>query len=117
MIVFYPTLNSNVIDLDDTTMIMDLNNPGGNHLVKALFWPNGLGRYFRPLLMLSFIIDYKIWAFEHSGYHLTNIVFHLINALVFYFIALTFFKGKPRSEILAFFLAIAFVLNPLTIES
>ena len=117
LIVFYPALDSNVIDLDDTTMIMDLNNHGGNHLVKALFWPDRLERYYRPLLMLSFIIDYKIWAFEYSGYHLTNIVFHLINALVFYFIALTFFNGKPRSEIFAFFLAIAFALNPLTIES
>jgi len=115
--VFYPTLNSNVIDLDDTTMILNLNNPDNHYPVKDLFRPHGLGIYYRPLLMLSFIVDSKIWMYEFSGYHLTNIIFHLLNALVFYFIALAFFKGKPRFRMVSFFLAIGFVLNPLTIES
>jgi len=41
----------------------------------------------------------------------------LFNALIFYFIAVTVFNGKPGSKIVAFLLAIGFVLNPLTIES
>ena len=114
---FYPTLNSNVIDLDDTTMILDFNNPDKDYVIKDLFWPNGAGRYYRPLLMSSFIMDSKIWMHEFSGYHLTNIVLHLFNALIFYFIAVTVFNGKPLSKIVAFFLTIGFVLNPLTIES
>ncbi|SDU60541.1 tetratricopeptide repeat protein [Desulfobacula phenolica] len=115
--VFYPTLNSNVIDLDDTTMILDLNNPDKYFSAKKMFWKNTIGCYYRPLLMLSFIIDSKTWAFEYSGYHLTNIVLHLFNALILYFIAVAFFKGKRQFKVVSFFLSIAFVLNPLTIES
>jgi len=115
--VFYPTLNSNVIDFDDTTMILNLNNPDKNYSVQDLFWPKHIGRYYRPLLICSFVIDSKIWLHEFSGYHLTNIVLHLLNALIFYFIAMIFFSDRSGTKTMPFFLAIGFVLHPLTVES
>ena len=30
--------------------------------------------YYRPLSMLSFLVDYQIWQLDAFGYHLTNVL-------------------------------------------
>ncbi|CCK80292.1 hypothetical protein [Desulfobacula toluolica] len=114
---FYPLLDAGVIDFDDTSMILKLNTSDENFSIKKLYWPKNAGRYYRPLLMHSFVVDSKIWAFEPSGYHLTNIIFHTLNALIFYLIVLKLFKNELNYKYIAFFLSVLFVLHPLTIES
>lgn len=117
LFVFYPTLDSGVIDLDDTNTILAFNDPINPYQLKKDFWMDHLGRYYRPLVMLSYWIDSKIWMFEYSGYHLTNIVFHVFNTLLFYWVAFLFFKGRDKAKLVAFFLSFGFTIHPLTIES
>ena len=114
--LFAPTLLTGLIDLDDTTMILDLNTPGKYTSLKALFAPTH-GRYFRPVLKLSFILESRLWHFNYPGYHLTNIIIHISNAILLYFISLTFFKEKPFSRKISFAAALLFVVHPLSCES
>ncbi|MGF1491685.1 MAG: hypothetical protein ACFBSC_04370 [Microcoleaceae cyanobacterium] len=47
-------------------------------------WVNqqhGKSLFFRPVLNLISFIDYQIWGTQAWGYHWTNFVFHLFNAL------------------------------------
>lgn len=41
--------------------------------------------YFRPLVVVTFAIDWNIWGFNAWGYHLTNVLLHTIAALCLYF--------------------------------
>lgn len=45
------------------------------------YWSNPSGptnaAYYRPLTTLSFAIDYQIWSGAASGFHATNVIFHL----------------------------------------
>ncbi len=38
--------------------------------------------YYRPLMILSFSLDHAIWALNAAGYHLTNLLWHLVNSLL-----------------------------------
>ena len=115
--VFYPVLSAGVIDLDDTSMIMDLNIYDQNISLKKLFFPETPVAYFRPLLTISYIVDSKIWEMEYSGYHLTNIIFHLLNSIILYFIVLNFFKGFNQNTVVPIFTTLLFAVHPLTCES
>ncbi len=117
LLVFYPTLSATVVDLDDTEFILYLNNSKDSISFKALLFPTPPVKYYRPLLILSYIIDCKIWQMEYSGYHLTNIVIHLFNVLIFYIIALKIFQNHKERTAISFFAALLFAVNPLTCES
>lgn len=42
--------------------------------------------YYRPLSMLSFMVDYQIWRLNPLGFHLTNILIHFLNCLLVFLI-------------------------------
>jgi len=44
------------------------------------------GISFRPAGFLSLVLDYGVWRHDPIGYHLTNLLFHLISVLGIYFL-------------------------------
>jgi tetratricopeptide (TPR) repeat protein len=38
--------------------------------------------YYRPLLALSFLTDYQVWRANPAGFHLTNVLLHLVSSLL-----------------------------------
>jgi len=69
--------------------------------------------YYRPLIMVSYKLDYFVWKFEPFGYHLTSILIHIINSILAYSLAFTLFRDKTTSAICGFL----FVLHPVLSES
>ena len=81
--------------------------------LENVYHQDMVGRYYRPVLMTSFALDYHQWGLDPFGYHITNILIHLANALlVFGIIRLVF-----RRKLLAFLTAMLFVLHPVQVES
>src|SRR5262245_17373708 len=85
---FWPALGTRLLGCDDHLTLT--NNPH----VEGLRWPNirwvfthvFLGHY-QPLALLSFALDYEIWGKEAFGFHLTNLLLHCANTVIFYFFA------------------------------
>jgi Flp pilus assembly protein TadD len=80
-----------------------------------------LGHY-QPLSWLTFSLDYLLWGMEPFGYHLTNILLHSANAVLFYFITLRLLGKAPVSspvvqKLAAGFSALVFAIHPLRVES
>lgn len=48
----------------------------------SVVWGKAHGGFFRPLFILSYLIDTRIWGARPFGFHLTNIVFHSLNAFL-----------------------------------
>jgi len=42
---------------------------------------------YRPVVTLSYFIDYSIWKLNPFGYHLTNILLHIFNVILLFFLA------------------------------
>ena len=45
----------------------------------------GIG-YYRPVVILSYMLDYKIWGLNAKGFHYTNILLHSINSVLLFLI-------------------------------
>ena len=79
--------------------------------------------HYQPLTWLTFSLDYLVWGIDPFGYHLTNILFHSANAVLFYFVTLRLLAiASPISSALllklaAGFSALVFALHPLRVES
>jgi protein O-mannosyl-transferase len=48
----------------------------------SVVWGKAHGGFFRPLFIFSYLIDTKIWGARPFGFHLTNIIFHSLNAFL-----------------------------------
>ena len=73
-----------------------------------------IAKYYRPVTALSFSLDYSIWKLNPLGYHLSNLILHiLVSILVFFFIRFLT-KGK---QITAWLGALIFTTHPIIVES
>ena len=79
--------------------------------------------HYQPLTWLSFTLDYSIWRDRPYGYHLTNIVLHSINSILFFWVCLQVLRrilgdGVSRGAFLgAAVSAATFALHPMRVES
>ncbi len=68
---------------------------------------------FRPLVTLTYFIDYSIWRNNPAGYHLTNLFIHLAAAAGAYLLARRLGAGKWAGRLTALF----FLLHPVQSEA
>lgn len=69
--------------------------------------------HYSPLTMLSYMFDYNLWVLDGMGYHIQNLVWHLI-AVLGIFHCFLLLKMKP---VVAFFMALIFAIHPQRVES
>ena len=67
---------------------------------------------YRPVTALSFFFDYYLWKNNPFGYHLTNLLLHIITAVLVYILVLT--VSKPRN--IAFLAGLLFGIHPIQAE-
>lgn len=68
---------------------------------------------YRPVLSLTYFVDYFIWQLKPFGYHLTNLLWHLANVSAVY--ALVFLITRTIS--LSFLTAVLFAVHPYKSEA
>ena len=69
--------------------------------------------YWIPLTWLSYMLDYEVYGLHPGGFHLTNVLLHLLNALLLYLVFRRMTGARWRSA----FVAGIFALHPLQVES
>lgn len=65
--------------------------------------------FYRPLQVLTYMFDYKLWQLNVIGYHLTNILAHILVAISIYFLIYALFASNLASIIVA----LLFVAHPI----
>lgn len=70
------------------------------------------GGYYRPIINLSYSIDYWIWGTNPFGFHLTNILAHTLTGIVLYLVLLRVIA----IEQVAFFASLFFLAHPIHTE-
>ncbi|WP_347274804.1 tetratricopeptide repeat protein [Candidatus Kuenenia sp.] len=68
---------------------------------------------YRPVVTLSYFLDYAVWGLNPFGYHLSNVAIHAFNVLLF--CILLNYLVKSRS--IAFFSALIFSIHPCGTEA
>jgi tetratricopeptide (TPR) repeat protein len=111
---FAPSLQNQFTDWDDPAyvtdqpLVRDLSLSG----VQAIFTQVVEGNY-HPLTIASLAVDFRFWKLDPRGYHITNIVLHVIaTLLVFGFVFLL-----TGSNLMSGITALFFGIHPLHVES
>lgn len=80
--------------------------------------------YWRPLLLVSFSLDYKIRELTPFFYHFQNLFWHIFSAILVYVVILKLFRnyyssvGKnSNGKAVAFLTALIFLIHPLQTEA
>ena len=82
LIAFSTNLNSYFLS-DDFAQIGKVLN--GDY---SFVWGQAHGGFFRPLFVVSYIIDSRIWHYQPFGYHLTNVFLHALNSFLVFKVGL-----------------------------
>ncbi len=116
------TDNPAIRDFGTFKNISKLQNTVLPQEIKTIFRSRYIG-------YLSFALNYKLHGLAVAGYHATNILIHITNALLVYLLILLTFKtpyfspdGTKESEfgnsdLIAFFPALIFVCHPVQTEA
>lgn len=115
--VFYPANFAEFNSVDDMAMVNSLKSLGEWRL-KNIFLPNAEGGlYYRPLLYLSQILDKEFWSLHEGFMHLENVLLHLANTLLVYYLALQLLNSSEKdNSCLPLIAALCFGLHPLNTE-
>jgi len=124
---FWPVLHNGFVNWDDGTNIRDnLSYRGLGWAQLRWMWTTFHMGHYQPLSWMSLGLDFLLWGMDPVGYHLTNVLLHMTNAVLFYFVALRLLRGGmtglsesegPRLGSSALFAALIFSLHPLRVES
>lgn len=114
LIVYLPSINLGFTELDDSIFIKetrdynkDFSNLGTSFHRGVFNESNDV--YYRPLLLDSFILNYKISGEDIKGWHIVNILLHLLSVLLLF---LLLRKIGIEKEI-AFLLTLFFAVHPV----
>lgn len=79
------------------------------------WWPNGESGLYRPFATLSYLFNYAILGngAQPAGYHWINFLFHSVNVLAVFFLALRVVRRRWP----AFFIAALWAVHPVLTEA
>jgi len=131
-LTIYSNSFNNSFQYDDFHAIV--NNPAiksSSNLTRFFFDPqlgSGLhleSKSYRPLLMVSFLLNYLIGGLNVFSFHIMNFLIHLLcSFLVFsvtlFFLQITYGKNDDKQthhQLTALFAALIFAVHPIQVES
>ena len=111
---FLPSLKNGFTNWDDDLYVTA--NPAVQSIsfanVRTIFSSFFIGHY-QPLTMLSYLFEFHFSGLNASGYHLTNLILHVLNCLLVF--GLVFLLTGKRS--VAWITAVLFGIHPMQVEA
>lgn len=115
VIVYSQVPHFDFVHYDDHVYVTDNFRVKAGLTVDNIYWAlTSLDAgFWQPLTWLSLMTDYELYGVNPGGYHTTNVIFHILNALLL-FIVLGQMTGTLWRS---FFVAALFAVHPLHVES
>ena len=113
--VFWQVNQYDFVNFDDPVYVMENSNIQSGITLAGIRWAFST-RYadlWNPLVWLSLMFDYQLHGLNAGGYHLTNLILHVMSALLLFWLFNRMTGAIWRSA----FVAALFALHPLHVES
>jgi Flp pilus assembly protein TadD len=114
--VFYQVYTYDFVNYDDQIYVYDNPNIQAGITFKTVKWAftaAGYTYFWHPLTWLSHMLDWQFYGNNAGGHHITNLIFHIANTLLLFFVLKQMTSALWQSA----FAAALFALHPLHVES
>ncbi|MFZ1036615.1 MAG: tetratricopeptide repeat protein [Smithella sp.] len=113
--VFWQVNHYGFINLDDPVYVMENNHVQSGITLDGIRWAfsSTYAEFWHPLTWLSLMLDYQLHGLNAGGYHLTNLILHILSALLLFWL----FNRMTGAIWKSAFVAAFFALHPLHVES
>jgi len=113
--VFWQVNLYDFINFDDQVYVTENNHIRSGISLDSLRWAFST-KYFdlwHPLVWMSFMLDYKLVGLNAGGYHITNLILHILSTILLFWLFNRMTGAIWRSA----FVAAIFAIHPLHVES
>src|ERR1041385_3808772 len=102
-------------EMDDAVMIVQNPDIRSFQNIPKIFASSFFGdrSYYRPLVSLTYMIEYHWFGLNSFFYNLDNVLLHMLNVLGVYFLI----RRLMKDQTLAFGVALLFALHPIQWEA
>jgi tetratricopeptide (TPR) repeat protein len=115
LIAFWQVHHFDFNNFDDDTYVTRNSHIQDGVTLQAIRWAftTGYANFWHPMTWLSHMLDVQLFGLSPGGHHLTNLLFHIANTLLLFFVFHRMTKALWKSA----FIAALFALHPLHVES
>ncbi len=114
LLTYLNTLDNGFVNWDDDSYVYENSSIRASTLsnIKEFFSRSYVSVYV-PMTMLSYMLDYQLWELDPFGYHVTNVLLHILNVILAFLLLNLLLKNRIASFLCAFI----FALHPVQVES
>ena len=121
VIIFYNSLFNDFVFDDESVIQQNQGITALSNIPKFFTGEEGfhkvIGNYYRPVVFTTYAIDYAIWKLNPFGYHLTNLLIHLIACLILFRILLILFSYSKFNLLVSLLGTLVFACHPIHTEA
>jgi hypothetical protein len=112
--VFWQVTGYNFVNFDDPVYVTENSHIHGI-TINGVRWAfsSTYAEFWHPLTWLSLMFDYQLYGLNAGGYHLTNLILHILSSLLLFWL----FNRMTGMIWRSAFVAALFALHPLHVES
>ncbi len=113
--VYWQVSQYDFVNLDDTVYVTENFQVQSGITLDGLIWAFSTvhAEFWHPLTWLSLMFDAQLHGLQAGGYHLTNLILHILSALLLFWL----FNRMTGMIWQSAFIAALFALHPLHVES
>ncbi len=113
--VFWQVTQFNFINFDDSYYTTANKHVQSGFTLKSLRWAfsTTLGEFWFPLTWLSLMLDHQLYGLNAGGYHITNLLLHILSTLMLFWL----FHRMTGEIWKSAFVAFLFAVHPLHVET
>jgi tetratricopeptide (TPR) repeat protein len=120
-LVYYNSLNNDFVFDDESVVQNNQAIQKLSNIPKFFTAEEGfhkvIGRYYRPVVSSLYAVDFAIWGMNPFGFHLTNVVIHVIASLLLLLILMKLFGSYKYGLLSALIGALIFAVHPIHTEA
>ena len=113
--VYWSVQNYGFTNFDDPVYVTQNSHIQSGITLDGFRWAFST-KYFglwNPLTWLSLMLDYQLFGFNAGGYHWTNVIIHIFNTVLLFFL----FRNLTGAIWRSAFVAALFAIHPINVES
>ena len=113
--VYWQVNQSDFINLEDNIYVTENSHIHSGITPEGIRWAfsTTYAEFWHPLTWLSLILDFQFYGLNAGGYHVTNLVLHILTTLLLFWL----FNRMTKQTWTSAFVAAFFAFHPLHVES